>query len=238
MTSITLLPGWAMATATMEPLRGALQERLPQTRVDCHGLPAMQMSSIEPDLAQLADELAPGVLVGWSLGGTLALQLMRRFPERFCAVVTLASNASFVCRKTWPDAMPAETFKTFYNDFRDEPEQILKRFASLVTQGSEQARQLRKTLKFDDAGHEQRLHALALLGVLDSRAMLARGTVPLLHCLAGRDALVPAAVAKPLAELDPGATVVVHPQASHALPLEQPLWVAEQIAGFVQARHA
>lgn len=237
MTDVSLLPGWAMTPDTMAPLRDALLERLPQSSVRCHRIPAIQMSTIEPDIAELADQLPPGVLIGWSLGGTLAVQLQRRFPERYPRVVTVCSNPSFVSRKDWSEAMPAETFKTFYNDFRDDPDRTLKRFALLVTQGSEQGRRLSKSLEWSDADHEQLLHSLAMLGVLDNRIVLKRGLHPTLHCLAHDDALVPASVAGPLSQLDDGSRVVVHPQASHALALEQPLWLAEQIALFLQDQH-
>lgn len=239
MTDITLLPGWAMAAENMQPLRDALLERLPGSQVQCHPLPAIQLSSMEPDLTALAESLSPGVLVGWSLGGMLAVQLQRRFPERFRAVVTIASNACFVTRPDWPTAMPSDTFKQFYADMRSEPEKAIKRFALLVTQGSAQRRSLGKTLQWDAADPEQRLHGLALLAVLDNRIPLARSTAPVLHCLAGNDALVPVTAAQALDRLAGSAgtpvRVAVHAEASHALPLEQPLWLAEQIAGFLEA---
>src|SRR5690606_10682677 len=71
MKPITLLPGWAMAADTMEPLREALQALLPEVRVAIEPLPAIQLSSLETDLSSLAQRIEPGVLVGWSLGGML-----------------------------------------------------------------------------------------------------------------------------------------------------------------------
>lgn len=242
MTDISLLPGWAMAAGTMQPLREALLERLPGRRIKCQGLPIIRLSNMEPDLIALADRLAPGVLVGWSLGGMLAVQLQRRFPERFSVVVTIASNACFVERAGWPTAMPAEIYKEFYADMRNDPAKALKRFALLVTQGSAQRRSLGKSLQWDEAGAEQRLHGLALLAVLDNRVPLARTAAPMLHCLAGNDALVPAAAAEPLRRLVSASAlrgqVLIHPGASHALPLEQPLWLASEIAAFLEARDA
>jgi pimeloyl-[acyl-carrier protein] methyl ester esterase len=239
MTNINLLPGWAMAAQTLHPLRDALLQRLPGSEVESHTLPAIQLSSMEPDLAALAERLSPGVLVGWSFGGMLAVQLQRRFPERFSAVVTIASNACFVARTDWPQAMPSDTFKSFYADMRTDPEKALKRFALLVTQSSTQRRHLGKALQWDSADSQQRLHALAVLGVLDNRVTLSRGASPVLHCLAANDALVPAAAAEPMSHLagttGSPAWVKVHSNASHALPLEHPLWLADQIAAFLEA---
>ncbi|PAU89815.1 transporter [Pseudomonas sp. WN033] len=238
MNNLSLLPGWAQAAASMQPLAAALSEELPGWQVATHELPAVQMSSLETDLSELAERLPPGVLVGWSLGGMLAMQLQRRFPERFPQVVTIASNACFVAREDWPEAMAAATFKAFLNDFRQQPDKTLKRFALLVTQGSDQARSLSRMLSWDQADEEQRLHALALLGVLDHRNALKNNPAASLHCLAARDALVPGALADHLRTLAPGVRLVVHGQASHALPLEQPAWLAARIGEFLEARDA
>ena len=234
MNSINLLPGWALSAANMAPLQLALQSSLPAFTVYNHELPPMQMSSLETDLEQLAASLEPGWLMGWSLGGTLAVQLLRRFPERFCGAVTIASNACFAARADWPEAMPADAFKAFFSDAREKPERILKRFALLACQGSEDARELTKQLQWSDADPLQRLNHLALLGVLDNRIHLRRATQSILHCLAAQDALVPASVAAELQALNLQARVRVHPEASHALPLEQPEWVAQQIAEWVR----
>ncbi|MCL5041654.1 MAG: transporter, partial [Gammaproteobacteria bacterium] len=84
--NITLLPGWALDAASLQPLRQALSDALPGAQIDLANLPALRMAELEPGLSQWAEQLRPGVLVGWSLGGMLALQLQRRFPERFPAV--------------------------------------------------------------------------------------------------------------------------------------------------------
>jgi pimeloyl-[acyl-carrier protein] methyl ester esterase len=239
MNDLTLLPGWALSASNLHPLQQALQERLPTLQVHLAELPCnLQMSSLETDLTALAEALPAGWLAGWSLGGMLAVQLQRRYPERFCGVVTMASNACFVARKDWPTAMPGETFKAFMSDAREKPDGILKRFALLATQGSEQARTLRRELQWSDADPLQRLNHLALLGVLDNRVTLQRCAQPMLHCLAGQDALVPMETAAALSALNPQAAIKVLPQASHALPLEAPIWLAGEMADWLEAQWA
>lgn len=235
MKHITLLSGWALAPHTLQPLREALQQLLPNVNVDIQPLPAVQLSSLETDLSSLAQQLKPGVLVGWSLGGMLAVQLNRRFPEHFPRVATLASNACFVERRDWPGAMPTGTFKAFYQSYRDDPEKALQRFALLVTQGSPQARQLARELQWDSLSAEQRLHGLAILGMLDNRVALRSPLQPMLHCFGARDALVPVAAAEAIAALHPASRIAISYEASHALPLEQPQWLAAEIAGWLEA---
>ena len=237
MKNITLLPGWALAPESLQPLGDALQQRLPGVAVATQPLPAIQLSSLETDLSSLAQQLRPGVLVGWSLGGMLAVQLHRRFPEHFPRVVTLASNACFVERRDWTSAMATDTFKRFYQDYREHPEKTLKRFALLVCQGSPQARLLSRSLVWDALTPEQRQHGLAVLGMLDNRVALRSPVQPMLHCLGGQDALVPAATAQALDALHGASRVRVHAQASHALPLEQPEWLADEIVSWLEQQH-
>jgi pimeloyl-[acyl-carrier protein] methyl ester esterase len=237
MNNLTLLPGWALAASNLLPLQQALHERLPDLAVQLVELPPrLQMSTLEPDLTALVEALPAGWLAGWSLGGMLAVQLQRRFPERFCGVITIASNACFAARDGWPHAMPVDTFKAFLADAREQPERILKRFSLLVTQGGENARELSKQLQWSDADPLQRLNQLALLGVIDNRIPLQRCAQPVLHCLGGNDALVPAAVESDLLALNGNARVRMLPQGSHALPLEAPLWLAGEIAEWLEAQ--
>ena len=235
MKHINLLPGWGLAAHSMQPLRSALLERLEGVNVHIQPLPAIQLSSLETDLSSLAQQLKPGVLVGWSLGGMLAVQLSRRFPEHFPRVVTLASNACFVERRDWPAAMPTDAYKAFYQSYRDDPRQALKRFALLVTQGSSQARQLSRELRWDGLTAEQRLHGLAVLGMLDNRVALRSPLQPMLHCFAAQDALVPVAAAEAIGALHASSRIAISYQASHALPLEQPQWLAAEIAGWLES---
>lgn len=234
MTTMTLLPGWAMSTTILQPLAAALSESLPDATVNLTALPAIQLSSLETDLSSLAQQLTPGLLIGWSLGGMLAVQLHRRFPEHFPRVITLASNACFVERNDWPHAMARTDFKAFYQSYREEPQKTLKRFALLATQGGPHARQRAKDMPWDALDDEQRLHALAVLGMLDNRVALRQPMAPLLHFLGENDALVPVAAAASLAQVHGDSTVKIHPTASHMLPLEQPLWLAAEITHWLE----
>ena len=76
--------------------------------------------------------------------------------------------------------------------------------AGLLAQGDEQERALLKQLRRVDTGapNPNWLQALALLAQLDNRDVFARLTMPGLHLLAERDALVPAAAAQAMTALN------------------------------------
>jgi pimeloyl-[acyl-carrier protein] methyl ester esterase len=215
----------------MEPLAQALQAAMPGLRLISQPLP--RDGDLDEALAELDRTLPVGAwLLGWSLGGMLAVALAARPGSACPGVITLASNACFLARDGWPAAMEAATFDVFSSRCATDPAGTLKRFGLLCAQGSSQARALAKRLApasleyADPAG-------LALLASLDNRAALAALKAPQLHLFASADALVPASAASALAQAVPLARVQVL-EGSHALPLEAPGLIAAHATAFIK----
>ncbi|MDO8698544.1 MAG: alpha/beta fold hydrolase, partial [Pseudomonas sp.] len=111
---LILLPGWGLGSAPLEPLAGALQGLQPSLRVQIEPLPALGSADLNEWLDELDANLPENTwLGGWSLGGMLATELAARRGERCCGLITLASNACFVARSDWPQAMPEAVFAAF-----------------------------------------------------------------------------------------------------------------------------
>ncbi|KAF1067625.1 MAG: Pimeloyl-[acyl-carrier protein] methyl ester esterase [Pseudomonas citronellolis] len=232
---LTLLPGWALGEAALEPLLDALHEQAPHLTVRIEPLPHAA------DPAAWLDELdarlpVEGWLGGWSLGGMLAAELAARRGETCRGLFTLAANACFRQREDWPCAMPTRVFEDFFEAFLLEPELTRKRFTLLVSQGARDARTLARQLQVClPALEPEALSAgLQLLGSLDTREALARYAGPQLHLFAGRDALVPVAAAEALLQTLPDVEVSTLPEASHGLPLERPDEVAAALLQFMR----
>lgn len=232
---LILLPGWGLGSAPLEPLAAALRGLDPRLKVQIEPLPQLTSS----DLADWLDELDANLpqdcwLGGWSLGGMLAAELAARRGERCCGLLTLASNACFVARPDWPEAMSAEHFQHFRHGCRADSGQTLKRFALLCSQGAEiraLARQL--VLGAPNCAEEILLAGLDLLAALDIRQALQGFRGPQLHLLAGGDALVPAEAAVALLTLLGDIEIGLLEDLSHAFPLERPHEVAASIQAFL-----
>ncbi|WP_120994727.1 alpha/beta fold hydrolase [Stutzerimonas urumqiensis] len=232
---LILLSGWAFGPAALQPLCDALAEQAPHLAVDVFPLP----SEPEPDAwlevleAQLPED---SWLAGWSLGGMLAAQLAARRGERCRGLITVASNPVFRANESWPAAMPADVFDTFFEAFRLDAEETLKRFCVLTSRGGYDARTLARQLQVTLA--EQSPAALdaglQLLARLDVRAALADFRGPQLHLFAERDALVPIAAAEALVDVVPDAEVAVLDGAGHGLPLERADDVAATLLAFLR----
>ncbi len=172
--------------------------------------------------------------MGWSLGGMLATALAAHRDSACAGVISYASNACFVARETWPQAMSVATFTEFRELCRVDFPAGLKRFALLCSQGAAQPRPLSKqlliTAVLGDSANA--LAGLDVLAELDNRAAITEFDGPQLHLLAQDDALVPSATANNLRELNPQASVEVLGH-SHAGVMAEPQLLVERVATFI-----
>ena len=238
---VVLLTGWGSTGRVFDGLISALggDFALRTAAMDLAEAPqdAGSEAVLEWALDALARELPPGsVLVGWSLGGALALRFAARFPGRLAAVVSIASNPCFCARADWPGGMPAPDFAAFRAAYQADADAQLGRFAALQATGDAAAGAVRRALRDarPDAAHSIRLGpALDLLAALDVRADLAAIEVPVLHMLGEKDPLVPVSLAARLSALQPAASVWVAAGSAHAPFLSRPLAVAARLRDFI-----
>lgn len=235
MSPLILLPGWGLGPAALQPLVDALNgQGLPTTLAE---LPALPSADPEAWLAELDARLpADCWLGGWSLGGMLATALAARRGARCRGLITLASNACFVARADWPEAMDPLTFAAFRTGCSANAATTLKRFAILCAEGGADPRALGRQLQrgLPETLPAQLLAGLDVLAALGNRAALADFAGPQLHLFAEHDELLPASAAAALLALLPAGEVDVLEGCGHAFVVEQPQALAALIAEFVR----
>ncbi len=191
---IVLLHGWGCDHRIWEPLLPFFES---VGRVNAINISYCQSDLIDTEnkLCQhIASQLQENsILCGWSLGGMLALRIAAQYPQKVRALITLASNAVFVAKETWPDAMSLDTFKQFLSIFERNVSQALKRFIALEVYGDAQAAQQKQWLqKQEYIADKEQLHAgLKLLERLDNTRELSSLVTPSLFCFGQHDSLVP-----------------------------------------------
>lgn len=240
MINLVLIHGWGCDSRTWQPLLESLQKIASVTLIDLPGFgsaPALSEFSLDAVLGKIERQLpAKSVVMGWSLGGMLAVQLAARFPERIDAVITLATNVKFVADKTYLSAMPRAINRQFNESFAQDPQATLKLFCGLLAQGDENERSLLKQLRRNEIGSvtENWVQALQLLSSLDNRHAIAQLRQPCVHMYAEKDALVPVAAVNAIKEINPHHDVMVFEQTAHALHWSQPHKLVDCIALFLK----
>lgn len=226
---LVLLHGWGSDSNIWRPLIPQLRRHFHLTLID------LPLHSDGP-LAELLPLLpARAIYLGWSLGGMLATRLAAQHPERVQALITVASNACFVGRDSWPVAMAAEQFQDFVQLAERAPAKAARRFAALQCLGDERASAVKKMLAAIAVKAwpaEQLQRGLGWLRDWDNRQALQAVRCPAVHILAEADALVPASAAEQLEQL--GLRSVVMSGCGHLPFLSRPEQFIEHCLRFLK----
>jgi len=176
--------------------------------------------------AQLPDE--PCMLVGWSLGGMLAMDMARRFPERVAGLALIGTTPRFAVADDWPHGCDEATFVTFSEAIASTSVRVLNRFFALMLYGDNLARSeynqlVRQAVDRQSPASSAGLEAgLELLASLDLRQSLPAADMPLLLVHGEQDAIVPVEAGRWLAEHLPGTQVHYLDVCGHAPFLSRP----------------
>jgi pimeloyl-[acyl-carrier protein] methyl ester esterase len=207
------------------------RQHLPGSAPDLPGYG--DVASVEPYTAEgLADALAsqldaPTELIGWSMGGMVALALAARHPAKVSKLVLVGASPSFVNRPGWGHGLEAEVVEGFAAALSQDYQATLQRFLSLQARGDEAARQvigrLRESLRSRAEPSQTTLQVgMRLLQTVDLRAVVGQVRCPTLVVHGAYDALCPIAAGRWLAAFIPGARLAEHARASHAPFLSHP----------------
>lgn len=243
---LVLLHGWALHGGMWGPWLDELAE---VARLHLLDLPGHGRSGWPPtvrDLAGLAAAILPRVppgaaVLGWSLGGMVALELARRHPLHLRALVLVATTPRFLAGPDWDHGMQPDVLAEFADGLAQDYRRTVQNFLALQTRGDENAtetlRQLRARLSSHGEPDPAALAAgLAILRDADLRAELARITLPTLVVAGEHDRLTPPAAGRELAVRLPAARFALVPRCGHAPFLSHPGQVSTEVRRFL-ARH-
>jgi pimeloyl-[acyl-carrier protein] methyl ester esterase len=241
---LVLVHGWGMNGAVWNGLAEALARTF---RVWILDLPGHGHSPHLPERSRLADWAAAclarvpegAIWVGWSLGGSIALEAALTAPQRLRGLCLITSTPRFLQAPDWPHAMPEATLTQFRNQLTQDPAATLERFLALQVKGNDSARKvlrgLRRRLADRPAADARALDTgLDLLRTTDLRPRLAELALPSLWLFGRRDTLVPWRWSTELARLLPGARGRLIEGAAHIPFLSHPAPSLALLTAFVQ----
>jgi pimeloyl-[acyl-carrier protein] methyl ester esterase len=240
--ALFLLHGWGMNARVFD----ALAERLVDDfEVHALNLPghggraALPHNTLQSWADDLAEQLPVGAaLLGWSLGGQVAMRAALDHPHRIARLILLASTPRFVMTEDWEHGMTPANLEDFGIALMADPHATLLRFLSLQTRGMPGQKallqQLRQTMLAAPAAEDATLAAgLILLRDTDLRAELSRLRQPTLVLHGALDTLTPVAAGRWLADTLPAAQHLELARAAHAPHLSHGADVAAAIGRFI-----
>jgi pimeloyl-[acyl-carrier protein] methyl ester esterase len=245
---LVLLHGWSLNLRVWDGLVRALAPRFRVITIDLPGhgrsdwdpkaaTPAAQAWRIRDTLAPLTERYA---LLGWSLGGQLALDLAAALPAHIERLALIATTPKFLAAPGWRCGTRRPLLARLVHRLHAEGERAVYDFLALLVRGSAPrtaARalgQLRAALRTQGEARPEALAAgLARLRDSDLRPALPLVRVPALVIAGQRDRIIRPTAARRLARALPDARYVEVAGAGHAPFLTHPVQFARQLGGFL-----
>lgn len=221
-----LLHGWGLHGGVWQETAQALAADHRTICVDLPGhgrsAPVADALTLEDFAAAVADVLPPRCcLIGWSLGGMVALQLAERIPARVGRLILVATTPRFVSGPDWDHGVAPAVLEGFAARLRADPAGTVRQFLALQVLGSEDERRtlvrLRSLLSAAPTPQPAALEAgLVILRDTSLLPLLDRITQPVTLIHGRRDTLVPWTAARALQERLPRARLHILADAAHA----------------------
>ena len=209
---LVMLHGWGLHSIVWDDIMPGLLQHFRVTVVDLPGMGQSPMPAGDYTLDYLAGHVAAVLpprchLMGWSLGGLVALKLASERPQQVQSLTLVASTPRFVADAGWP-GVDARLFERFMEVFEEDAEGTLIRFLALNCKDAstmrEDVRKLKDILYFCGLPAPRALRGgLAILRDSDLRAELDGLAMPHLLLFGEHDNIVPAATADVLASRHP-----------------------------------
>ncbi len=242
---LVLLHGWAMHSGMWGGVAAGLAPRFRVHAVDLPGhghsatvTPWTLDAVVDALDAAFAGNHTPLTVVGWSLGGSVALRWARTAPQRIGRLALVCTTPCFVARPDWTLAMAAATLAQFGDELRVACRPTLLRFLSLQLRGGDDAKSALAAMRarlFErpEPAPAVLAQALAVLAAMDLRAAAPEIRQPALVIAGERDTLAPCAAGAWLARAMPHARFAAIAGAAHAPHLSHPAAFAAALDGFL-----
>lgn len=244
---LVLLHGWALHGGMWGPWLDRLgrHHRLHLVDLPGHGRSPWIQGVADKgagvtDLARAVSVVVPpgAALLGWSLGGMIALELASQEPQLLRALVLVATTPKFVAGDDWTHGLPAAVLEEFARGLADDHRSTVQNFLALQARGDERSletlRQLRRSLDAHGPPDPRALAAgLEILRTTDLREALPGVTLPTLVIAGDFDRLTPAGAGRGLAAALPQARFLAIPRCGHVPFLSHGAQVERAVLDFL-----
>jgi len=236
--TLALLHGWGMNPRVFDALSAQLQDHvtlLPLTLPGHGDEGPLPLNTLSTWASHIAKQLPPQtVLLGWSLGGQIALRIAADHPARIGRLILISTTPKFVSDAGWQAGIAREVLQAFDADMQSDTRATLLRFLTLQTRGVAAQKtilhSLRASLLSETLPKPQTLTAgLEMLLLTDLRAEIPKLQQPTLVMHGSLDRLTPPNAGAWLAKTLPSAQYCLIDGAAHAPFLSHTQQVAATI---------
>ena len=203
---LILLHGWGLHSGVWQNLLTELEKQFHCFAVDMlgHGdsqgedVKDFSLENMRNELHQLVKEIDSEkiILLGWSLGGLVAMDFVNHYPEHINKLILVAANASFCQQINWPDAMDESVLNNFAEQLEQDYKKTVDKFMALQMFGADNYKQSLKTLKQSISSRPEPAiktlrQGLKILKVTDLREQIKNISQPVLIITGEHDRLMP-----------------------------------------------
>lgn len=220
---LNVLHGWAMNAHLFDDWAQDLSQHFQVNLIDLagHGLNHEQLLAADiSGLAEQGENIPAGIWLGWSMGGTLALNQALQRPDQVKALVMLCATPCFTAKDHWSAGTDVQVLEQFGKELQQDVKKTIHTFLALEVMGAKDERQQLRELKtkvFERPlpSMQALSTGLDLLGSVDLSSELKKLQTPSLWLSGRRDRLVKPAAVEAAAKLSGGEYHMVR-GASHA----------------------
>lgn len=225
-TKLLLVSGWAFGRDALARLAAEFEPEFEVTRFAAEEL-------LSPGkFSQMLPAGQPCVLVGWSLGGMLALEVAKNLASG-SMLVLIGSTGKFCSGPSIngddiSHGVPPAQLRSLSISLRRQPEKTVANFCNQSALPNAVIEQ-EMTLANDN---KSLLDGLSYLGDRDLRQVAADLQVPTLILHGSADQVISPAASEDLSRLLSNSKLLTLDRVGHDLPIREPGWVANKIVDF------
>lgn len=230
-TLLYCIPGWGFKASIFNTIDSEAFDFIPldYLNTSCESLPA-----IATHLAEKISDNA--VLLGWSFGGLIAIQLAALFPHKIKALILIATQPRLQAGTNWAGTTQS-TMRSFIRECHKNLNKHINHFTKLVcypNRSFQCRRKIAQHLATDDPASLNNL--LSILFNADLREEYKYLHRKVLHFVHENDPVVTATITQ-IKKLNPHADIIKPPSACHAAYFITPDSYLTKIKYFLQHAH-
>lgn len=210
--TLSIIHGWGFDSQVMAGLAAELSPCWNTRLIDMPGYGHKYVTSFSQGIDNIASNLKSAIpphsiLVGWSLGGMVAIKIAHSMQDKIKAIILLASTPCFVRKHDWPHGIEPALINDMAKRISTDDDGVLQEFAGLTARGDispkETIRELKLLRKNNKAGPCALLHGLDILINTDLRKELSELKCRVIMLLGDRDQLVTSSTGNAAREIHP-----------------------------------